>query len=280
MQIVESGASVADRVRGLTPTVGTFVCVVDTPQEKTLEQAFFEMLYNLTETGIVITEVLMTELKAVTSKNAIYTLAHEIVLTGETITFNPSNLARHIFSRLFYYDALYINEQNEIADLTRNAINFITSADIGFIPKNCDLILKKNPDLLLPIIRQILHSTRNFIVEGTEIYFALKAFNCKKAISRPVLEELVELINMNPMKFFNTLKDFPRLLNYLYNICGLQTTVVIEKPPALKLNIPIEMAEDEYHKEIQNHNKREEMAPLRPMRKPQRMEADVENIPL
>ncbi len=95
----------------------TYICVHETPEEVPVEIAFDEMCDMLKSKGLVFKNINRDKFTIQMSNNDEYSLAFAETNNGKKLV----NLLRYMFSRIFTIEALYIDEDGEIVDLTNRS---------------------------------------------------------------------------------------------------------------------------------------------------------------
>lgn len=219
MKIYEAGLSVMQQIRGgvsKSKQEKTYVCVVDNIQTP-LQEAFKQMLEHLAGKENVL-NVDQDALTVVTNKGS-YQLAHERSINKTfDLVLLPSNMLRHVYTRSFTKDTLYLDENGEVVDLTNHAVDDIHNSILRAV-QSFDLAISADNTVLVESIYQ-------------RIWFGLRLhdnvhhyYNYFPKTVKPIIGEnatITKILEARYNNFDNLLRDYPELNAYFRKHCTLR----------------------------------------------------------
>lgn len=239
MKTYECGLSVADNLRRRLPGKITKVCVLDNYMQLTLEQAFDAMLDNIgRDKGVIDKDRL-----SISSDKETFTLAHEISYDKhDNKIVSPANILRHVYSRDFTYQTLYI-DNGEIVDIAS------ASEDIINRQLKCQNSFRKMMLRDSSIITKVLYisAVHNWTL-GRDILGEIRL-----GIPRDVEPITGSDVWIKKMCEQGAIKTFLSILNnsnalhhYFYNRCGLKESISFVPPtkPVDDYDAPIDIGVD------------------------------------
>lgn len=229
------GESVKMNMIGFYMPATTYICVLEEPDDKTIEEGFLALeQYVTNELGLIIKQIIPNRYTVIVENNDEYTLAHEIKYDDKSpypVKCQPSNILRHMNSRPFTMDTLYMDEQGQLVELINCAKD-----DIGrmyyrnqspFYP-----MVYNYPEIIVDVLHGKItqHCRYSDDIEST-FYRSMR--NVKAFINEGKTKaKLTELFHKDYfMTTTNHIRDYEGLRYYLTNNCGLSLQPMVEPPP-------------------------------------------------
>lgn len=220
MKTFECGLSVKNLLRnGSESSAKTFVCILDAPQDYTMHTGMVAMLDYIKAT--VGDDCEFTDQPyTIKIKNNTYTLAHEVLATKTGVTHQPSGILRHVLSRIFTAEALYI-EDGAVIDLTQKGIQDIANNVLRSI-KDVYSLVNTMPECIARMFEvRAMYQQLNF---NGDTKYALEQCKPTRLLSDFVpLQRYIETDTVNKIQ---ELFKFAGLKNYLIKHCGIQLNVM------------------------------------------------------
>jgi hypothetical protein len=243
--IYEFGESVAAQAGMGKVKHRTFVYVLDSAQDVTIQDGFAIMLRELAGAGHQFEKV---EMPSVICKNGnVYTLAHEKVYgkNGE-ITLQPSNVLRHALSQTFTIDTLYIDENKEMVDITHNGIRDAGNHRLEVVG-DFENIAKSDPNILVECLHRRIMKGCGWGPRLNEQMSYLSPIIPPFATPPPLL---LELISPKTLKSFMAhIEGYGGLYKYFTNTCGMKIAVTFDPPPFDPSKIEVKKKPSKYEGE-------------------------------
>jgi hypothetical protein len=236
MTIYECGKSVAERFYNTGFKYKTYVCVIESAQDLSLNNAFNLMVSELQKSGIIIKSIEMPI--AYCSIGNTYTLAHEIVKSkNNTLDLKPSNIIRHIMSTTFTMDSLYIDiENNEVIDITHEGIHDIKNNVLSTV-KDFEFYASTYEYFINECLHEVICS-RKELGKKLDNAFCNTSADTLKVFKIPC-ENFKAMVTMNKLKLFlSYLDSYQMLKEYYNNYCGLSISFNFNPPERTILKQP------------------------------------------
>lgn len=229
------GESIKMGMIGFYMPATTYICVLEEPDDKTIEEGFLMLeQYVTNELGLIIKQIIPNRYTVIVENNDEYTLAHEITYDDKSpyaVKCQPSNILRHMNSRPFTMDTLYNDERGELVELINCAKD-----DIGrmyyrnqapFYP-----MIYNYPELIIDVLHGKITQHCKYS-EDIETTFYRSMRNVKAFINENKTKaKLNELFHKDYfMTTTSHIRDYEGLRYYLVNNCGLSLQPITEPPP-------------------------------------------------
>lgn len=236
--IYECGLSIYTRLSGNAPLQRDYVCILENPDDLTADQAFVKLLEILKDKEIKIKE--RCQHYIIAENNDTYTFANDRIYDASGIvTVKPSNILRHVFSRDFTVQSLYIDETGQTVDLTNQALNDIQNFRLmvnnGLTYKD---LFKRNVDFLIDALYYRITQRLTFAGHLEEYIYSMNTDHLAKVDgSHPKIKKLIE---RDSKEFISVINSITNVSRYFYNVCGMKLIpsfghpIEEEKPMTLK----------------------------------------------
>ena len=220
MKIYENGLSIYREMAGLEQNKMSYVCVLDSPQDYTITEAFAEMVEFLkSEKSLTNFSIDLENHRIICNNGNSYTLATELLFKNGEFSFKPASIIRHCFTRLFTVESLYKNKEGEIIETVPKSLNDVGNNRLLFTNKDVDYNLNLFPDLLPLILEKILQYN---CVIGSELERKVSFFRPIKHITNfEKIKELIEKYGAVAMTLFSR---YASVKTYLFEHCGMELT--------------------------------------------------------
>ena len=235
MKIYEGGRSIALAQLGFPVINKTYICVLETDEDVTIEKGLQLIVEEVSSKGLEIVSVVN---ETVTVKGGdTYTISHEIISGNGTTLKRVSNILRHCFTRNLCIDTLYIDENNQICDLTNTGIQSIQNGDLNTPLKN-EEALNRGVNFLIDVLDAAIKYRLRFH-DSIYIYFDTINLNNLEPVDNNN-KIIANLITNYSKQFIKLLEGYHILNTYFYNKCGLGYTIDFS-PERIK---PIEVSKN------------------------------------
>lgn len=215
----------------------TFVCVLSEPHDKTIDEAITKVENFLTNN----LKLKLKERNGLTftdTDNNKYVVGHELSFNKTTFEaiHTPSNIIRHVTTRPFSNESLYIDEHGETIDISHNAYRDIRN---NFL--RCNLPFYNlafiNPNIMINVMY-------SYVVEGYQFDGDIENFLARDAVKfKPIvlneetIQQFTEIFSKHTMvKAFNFVTQYNSFRDYLIHKCGLQFNFKLESNPQFAAN--------------------------------------------
>lgn len=224
MKLIECGYSVFKKYLGEKSTSKDYVFVLRMPKDFSLQTAFDKMLSFLAKKNITVVNNI-NETTVLDKDGNTYTIAHSIKpheKKKDLLITKPDTFFRHCYSRIFQYETLYVNEDEEITTYFNTAKTNIENRLLATTPVH-QLIFEKNK---LPILLKFIefYSKYGFRIYGAQNENFVYGLNRERNILEN--EQFVNFANADFKRTYSFFRDY-----------GIDS-ILNEKP--FKLNISIE----------------------------------------
>jgi hypothetical protein len=215
--LYEQGESVAKKVLRKSTRCKTYAYVAD--ESDNIAKAFGEMLdyvtANANESIIKVDEVNLT---VTVSGGNEYSLCHEVVDDKKNLK-KPCNIIRYVSLKIYTKDSLYIDENNEVIDVTHRGINDLSNNCVGFV-QGFNETVGRYPNIIPEILLNWLGYGTNDISSDisrniSEIPESTPCFDTTTASAKNLLDYKIAF------RLMNNLSDRSMTYNYLTKRCGL-----------------------------------------------------------
>jgi hypothetical protein len=215
--LYEQGESVAKKVLRKSTRCKTYAYVAD--ESENIAKAFGEMLeYVTTNADENIIKVDEANLTITVSGGNEYSLCHEIVDDKKNFK-KPCNIIRYVSLKIYTKDSLYIDENNEVIDVTHRGINDLSNNCVGFV-QGFNETVGRYPNIIPEILLNWLGYGTNDISSDisrniSEIPESTPCFDITTASAKNLLDYKIAF------RLMNNLSDRSMTYNYLTKRCGL-----------------------------------------------------------
>lgn len=241
MNLVKTGRSIDNFLIGKQAFKDDYIGVLDDVVHSLSIEEAFEMFCTklVNENNVKIKQVYTWPCSVVDIDDNTYTLAHEKIVKGEkkekernnpyvkksssTFIRKPSNLLRHLCTRDFRAENIYIDENKNLVDITTNALR---DKDRRVLKSQINLptVVEYDPYTLIKYLYYIVH--RGFSIEGDEYNNILNAnFRRLHYVNIEDSKQLETMVTKDTSLFYEQLGKSDSIKWYFTCVCKLDFEV-------------------------------------------------------
>lgn len=233
MNIYKYGSNLEHNIYGgqkLNNEPSNFVCVFEEELSEPTESTFQKMLKLLTEQGLIITDIFENNLKVVTDTGDTYTLANNTVFSEKNgdIELIHCSLLAFIFDRPFRKDALYLDADGLVVDLTGRAIKDIHNGKIHLQSKNLNWYLTQNPMLVIDLF--YFSIVKGWAIDGIVWKVYKECYYGRSPILKEVPDKLIQCFKENSSYTIELMIQNPGFKDWLLNACNFEIALSKSQP--------------------------------------------------
>lgn len=217
----ECGLSVFNKVIGYDVKNKDYVYVLDNAAELSADQAFAQLIELLKLQQIKIKE--RCQHYVIAENNDTYTFANERTYKNGTAIIKPCNILRHVFSRDFSIESLYVDENGQVVDLTNQALNDISNRSLN-ISNGADrkTLFQRGNEFLVDCLYYNIKNNMHFVGGVEEFIYNFAPTSITKIDGANI--KLQEIIGDQCKQFLSLINNISNLHRYFYNVCGMKLT--------------------------------------------------------
>lgn len=232
MNLVKTGRSIDNFLMGSQKFKDDYIGVLDDVlQSLDIEEAFEVFRTRLlNENNVKIKQAYTEPCTVVDADDNTYTLAHETIIKEEKggkqknkLIQRPSNLLRHLCTRDFRLENIYIDENKNLVDITANAL---ADKDRRILNPQIKLstVVEYNPYSLIKCLYYVV--SKGFFLTEPEYTGILNSnFQRLRPINIEDSKQLEIMVTKDPAFFYDQISKFNSSKWYFTSVCNLKFEV-------------------------------------------------------